>query len=127
MQLKIYKSGQGYNTRLWTGISLFIIAAVGCWRLYGLLGELNIWVQYLVPFGICAVLGFVIFWLVNKPNIADFMISAEGEIKKVSWSSRQEIAVSTFIVILVVTLMCVMLWVVDYLFTLLFGEVLNIY
>ncbi len=41
------------------------------------------------------------------------MVAAEGEMKKVSWSSRKEIAVSTFIVIMVVILMAVLLGVTD--------------
>ncbi len=123
MEMKIYKSGQGYNTRLWTGIILFAIIAVGCYRLHGILAESNIWVQNLVPAVLCAGLGFVIFWILNKPNIADFMIASEGEIKKVSWSSRTEIAISTFIVILVVVLMCIVLWLVDMGFQLLFQSI----
>jgi preprotein translocase subunit SecE len=58
-------------------------------------------------------LALLIFWLVNKPSLADFLIAAEGEMKKVSWSSRQEIAVSTFIVIVVVISMAVLLGTTD--------------
>jgi len=62
----------------------------------------------------------------NKPAVADFMISAEGEIKKVSWSSRREIAVSTTIVIIVVVLMAVMLFAADMAFKSLFMYVIGI-
>jgi len=72
-------------------------------------------------------LGLLIYWLLNKPNIADFMIAAEGEIKKVSWSSRREIVVSTFIVICVVVALAAMLWVTDMSFQLLFRYVIRIY
>jgi preprotein translocase SecE subunit len=41
------------------------------------------------------------------------MIAAEGEMKKVSWSSKQEIAVSTLIVIAVVFIMAVLLGATD--------------
>lgn len=127
MELKIYKSGQGYYTRLWTGIILFVIIAIGCWRLYQSLTGSNIWIQTMVPAGICAVLGLVVFYLVNKPRIADFMISAEGEVKKVSWSSRNEIIASTIVVIVVVAILAVLLWVTDMLFQILFRYVFNIY
>jgi preprotein translocase SecE subunit len=53
------------------------------------------------------------------------MIAAEGEMKKVSWSSRKEIAVSTFIVILVVFISAVLLGVTDISFQLLFGWILG--
>ena len=62
------------------------------------------------------ILALLIFWLVNKPSVADFMISAEGELKKVSWSSRREIAVSTLIVIIVVVVMAILLFSTDMFF-----------
>ena len=59
-------------------------------------------------------------------SIADFMISAEGEMKKVSWSSRREIAVSTAIVISVVVLMAVFIGAVDLGFYMFFNRVVGI-
>ena len=70
-------------------------------------------------------LAFLIYWLVNKPSIADFMIAAEGEMKKVSWSSRQEIVVSTTIVIIVVILTAILLGVTDVTFKLFFNWLLQ--
>jgi preprotein translocase SecE subunit len=78
----------------------------------------------MVPFGLFVVLGLVILWLVNKRSIADFMITAEGEMKKVSWSSRREIAVSTSIVVVVVIIMAVLLGVTDLSFQLVFDWLL---
>jgi preprotein translocase SecE subunit len=110
-----YKRGQGKYTRLCSGFAAAIIAGLGCWRLYKKLqaGDLGLWVETMVPAGLFVVSGLVIFWLANKPSVADFMIAAEGEMKKVSWSSRQEIAVSTFIVIVVVILMAILLGTTD--------------
>ena len=111
MNLKIYKRGQGYYTRLFTALVAFAIVAMGSYVLYYKLQAWvsNPWVETLVPAGVCIVLSLLIFWVVNKPNIADFMIAAEGEIKKVSWSSRQEIIASTIIVIVVVISMALLL------------------
>jgi len=103
-----------------------VIVVLGCWRLYEKLGGLDIspdrviLVQTLVPVGLFVVLSLFLFWLVNKPAVADFMIAAEGEIKKVSWSSKKEIAVSTFIVIVVVTCMAMLLAVTDVFFQFVF-------
>jgi len=66
------------------------------------------------------VLGGLSFWLINKPVVADFLISAESEVKKVSWSSRKEVAVSTFVVIVVVFVIAVLLGVTDLIFQLFF-------
>ncbi|MCK4960236.1 MAG: preprotein translocase subunit SecE [Planctomycetes bacterium] len=127
MALKIYKRGQGYYTRLYTALIAFVIIATGCFVLHGKLKVYNvIWVETLIPAGICAVLGFLVYWIVNKPNVADFMISAEGEIKKVSWSSRKEIIASTLVVICVVSFMAVMLLVADVVFKSLFMYVIGL-
>lgn len=128
MDLKIYKRTQGKNSRLWTAIALFFIVAVGCWRLHlKLLVQENPWVHTMIPAGVCAVLAAVIYWLSNKPVIADFLIAAEGEIKKVSWSNRKEIVNSTVIVISVVAIMAAGLGLVDLGFRLFFSEVVKLY
>jgi preprotein translocase subunit SecE len=123
MVFDIYKPGQGKNTRLFSALSLAIIFALGCWKVYQQLQALNLnpWIETLVPVGAFVVLGILSFLLVNRPTVADFMIAAEGEMKKVSWSSRQEIAVSTLVVIIVVICMAVLLGVTDLGFQQFFG------
>ncbi|MBN1795606.1 MAG: preprotein translocase subunit SecE [Sedimentisphaerales bacterium] len=54
------------------------------------------------------------------------MIESEGEMKKVSWSSRKEIFVSTVVVIVVVVLMALFLGTADLGFSLFFSEVIGI-
>ena len=81
MAFKIYKRGQGYYTRLYTALTLFVIVAIGSYVLHGKLQGVGIWIETLVPAGVCVALGLLIYWLLNKPNIADFMIAAEGEVK----------------------------------------------
>jgi len=129
MVFDIYKRGQGKYTRLCSAFAFAIIAGLGCMRLFrrleavswGLSNRTTMWIATMVPAGMFLLLAFLIYWLVNKPSIADFMISAEGEMKKVSWSSKQEITVSTFIVIIVVLIMATLLGTTDYCFTLFFG------
>lgn len=128
MSLKIYKRGQGYYTRLWSALTTFAIVVIGCVVLWNRLrGTDNPWIEFLIPAGVCAAFGYLIFWLVNKPNVADFMIQAEGEIKKVSWSSKKEIVASTTIVICVVFLMAILLLCADLLFQFLLTEVIKAY
>jgi preprotein translocase subunit SecE len=124
MNLDIYKRGQAKNTRLWTAIAAFVVVAYGCYVLHSKLQTLgNIWVETLVPFGLCVVLGSVIAWVMNKPSVADFLISSEGEIKKVSWSTRKEIIASTTVVMITMIVIALMLAVVDYLFVLFFIKI----
>lgn len=123
----IYKPGQGRYTRLYSGFGLAVIAGLGCWQLYRKLeaNDLGLWIQTMVPTGLFLSAAVIAFWLVNKPSVADFMIAAEGELKKVNWSSRREIAVSTFIVILVSIVLSVLLGATDFSFQLLFNWLLR--
>ena len=127
MNLKIYKRGQGKNSRLWTAVALFGVVAIGCWRLHEQLAEKNVWINTMVPAVVCALFAALIYWLSNKPMVANFLIAAEGEIKKVSWSSRKEIVNSTFIVIIVVAIVAAGLGAVDMLFYTFFDKFVNLY
>lgn len=128
MIFSIYKRGQGKYTRLITGFVAATIVILGCLRLYvkleaaefGVDQQTTLLIATLVPASVFVLLGLLIVWIVNKPSIADFMIAAEGEMKKVSWSSRKEITSSTIIVICVVILMATLLWAVDLTFRTLF-------
>jgi preprotein translocase subunit SecE len=130
MAFEIYKKGQGKYTRLGSAFAGATIAVIGCMELYvkleaaewwGLSRRAVLWIATMVPAGLFVVLGVLSFWLVNKPSVADFMIAAEGEMKKVNWSSKQEIAVSTVIVILVVLIISGILGVTDFGFQIFFG------
>ncbi|UCC96298.1 MAG: preprotein translocase subunit SecE [Phycisphaerales bacterium] len=133
MVFDIYKRGQGKYTRLCSAFAVAVIVGLGCLRLYakleaaswGLSNKATLWIATMVPAGFFVVLALVIFWIVNKSAVADFMIAAEGEMKKVSWSSKQEIMVSTFIVIVVVAIMAVLLGTTDLGFSTLFGWLLG--
>jgi preprotein translocase subunit SecE len=121
---RIYKRGQAKNTRLGVSIGVFVIAAYGCFVLNQKLQPLgNLWVETLVPFGLCVVIGVLIAWVMNKSSVADFLIASEGEIKKVSWSTRKELTASTTVVIFVMLAMAIMLAVVDWLFVLFFQKI----
>jgi preprotein translocase subunit SecE len=126
MLTQIYKPGQGKYSRLGTGFSVALIVGFGCWQLYRMLdaADINLWITTLVPVAIFVGLCVLTYWLLNRPSVADFLIASEGELKKVNWSSRKEVAVSTFVVILVVLVMGVILGVTDLVFTLIFRSLL---
>jgi preprotein translocase subunit SecE len=117
MAFHIYKGNQGKNTRLTTATGLSVIVCVGCYKLYGWISDMpmnvsnqtRILIATLVPAAVLLTLSGLAFWLVNKPTVADFMISAEGELKKVNWSSKRELFVSTVVVLAVVALMACLL------------------
>jgi preprotein translocase SecE subunit len=126
MVFDVYKRGQGKYTRLYSAFGAALVVGLGCLQLYKKLQawDLGLWTETMVPAGLFVALGLLIFWLANKPTIADFMIAAESEMKKVSWSSRKEIAVSTFIVIVLVILLAVFLGVTDLSFQMFFDKLL---
>ena len=126
MALEIYKHGQGKYTRLWSSVGVAAVIGLGCYRLYEKLGVLtnNLWLQTMIPTVAFVVLAGTVFWVTNRPSVADFMIAAEGEIKKVNWSSRQEITVSTFIVMVVVVFLALLLGTSDLILQVLFNKIL---
>jgi len=115
MIFDIYKKGQGKYTRLCSTFAAMVIVGLGCMQIYKKLqqNEIGLWVETIVPAGLFLVLALLILYLVNKPSIADFMIAAEGEVKKVTWAKKSEIFVSTFIVIAVVIIMAIVLGLTD--------------
>jgi preprotein translocase SecE subunit len=121
MLISVYKRSQGKYTRLCSAAGAAIIIGLGCSRLYevlraaefGLSARYALLVATLVPVAVFIILGALALLLVNRPSIADFMISAEGEMKKVNWSTRKEITVSTVVVIAVVIAMGVLFWITD--------------
>ena len=122
--LRVYKAGQGYYTRVWTAIGGGILII---WGSYFTLDELRAYLdpnwgyfyplQYGISVGLLVVLSLLLYWVVGtnrKSN--DFFIATEGEMKKVSWSSRQEVIRSTKVVIVTVILLGVFLFLADILF-----------
>ncbi len=120
----IYKKGQGKITRISSALGLIIVSGAGCYKLYDRLAgsslvsdrKMQLLISTMIPAAVFAITSALFLFLVNRPSVADFMISAEGEIKKVSWSSKKEIAVSTFIVIVVMALMATILGLTDLIF-----------
>jgi len=117
----IYKRGQGRYARIITFVSVTVIALGGA---AALSNKLSYYVppalQYGVPALVVVLLGLLMFWLVNRPKSADFLIATEGEMKKVAWSSRKEIVGSTKVVIVATFMMAGILYAVDAMFALLF-------
>jgi preprotein translocase subunit SecE len=120
--LEIYKRGQGKYTRITTFLGVMLLVVIGAVRLSEELTTvaLSPLVRYGIATALVVVSAAVMFWVVNRPRSADFMIATEGEMKKVSWSSRKEVIGSTKVVIITTLILTVILFTVDLLFTQLF-------
>lgn len=125
----IYKPTQGYYTRIWSGIGY---GALVIWFGYYLFEKFSVIDagRYRLPVQVTAfvvtvvALGLLGYWLLAlNRRVCDFLIATEGEMKKVSWSSRKEIIGSTKVVIFVLVFMSVLLFVVDLFFMLFFNAI----
>ena len=105
MAVAIYKKGQGYYTRVYTAIGYALLVLWGAYWLVQELKGLNVGVsaQYIqagVAVAFIAVFSYIGYLFIGKrKRSVDFLVATEGEMKKVNWSTRREIAGSTFVVI----------------------------
>lgn len=123
MSALVYKSGQGYWTRMMSAVSGGVLVGFAAVWLWDQLSQLSVEgeVIYYQGGAAAAVLfvgGMMVYWLTYvRPKSSEFLIATEGEMRKVNWSSRREIMGSTWVVIAISVLIAVLLFVVDILFS----------
>lgn len=125
----LYKRSQGKIARQATFFALLVILALGAWRLHVWMGGVGTTVStvaeeeaanpvldtlsrtrgYVVPLAILLVGSWMAFRAVQLPAFADFLISVEAEMNKVSWPTRTELFRATIVVILTIFLMSTIL------------------
>lgn len=120
MKIEIYKKNQGRYTRGVTFLAVVGIALAGAYVLSEQLAAMSAYLQYGIPVLVVAAIAAATFWFVNRPRSADFLIATEGEMKKVSWSSKKEIFGSTKVVIVTAFIMAAILFGADQVFINLF-------
>jgi len=116
MALAIYKPGQGYWTRMLTAIGAGTIVLAGVAWLWGKMSVIQsnpLYWQAGMAVAMIAVFGALLFWVLNKPNVVDFMIATEAEMRKVNWPSRREIIGSTVVVISGTLMLALLLWLIN--------------
>lgn len=118
LSFSVYKRNQGRVTRQATFAALAITLAVGVWRLAQLI---PLWfassgsataglpagvdmgvVRFLVPGLLLAAGLWFCYRLVNVPRFADFLISVESEMAKVSWPTGDEVVRSSAVIIFLI-------------------------
>jgi preprotein translocase subunit SecE len=114
----VYKSGQGYWTRMGTAGGAVLIGVLIAHFFYRWLPAWGVPMNITlgVAAGFAVVYGLFVFWMMNKPSNADFLIATDSEMKKVNWTSRRELIGSTRVVILFMLLLAAVLFVVDIIF-----------
>ncbi len=129
MALSIYKPGQGYYTRMLSavGVGVMVLSGVGwLWEKMPTIVRNTDHILYYqagMAVGVIAVFGIIVFLILNKPNVADFMIATEAEMNKVNWPSKKEIIGSTWVVICGTAFIALLLWGINIGFASLFRAV----
>ena len=113
-QMGQYKASQGRTVRLVTAIALGVVVGLSAWSLYAGLDASD---YRSLALGVPIVLLFGGLWLsyraVHVPKFADFLISVEAEMGKVSWPTQTELIRSSLVVIFFILSLAVTLFMFD--------------
>jgi len=112
----LYKRNQGRRVRQWTGVAIAAVFVLGAWSLYNtLLGDFDLddSVCSGIAFGLAAAGTWFGYRVVNYPRFADFLISVQAEMDKVTWVSWKELMRSTVVVIVCMAFIGILLYMYD--------------
>ena len=128
----LYKRNQGRRVRQWTGVAvaaIFVFGAIAFHNTvlaqYKASETINGATQTGIAFGIAAAGIWFAYRLVNFPKFADFLISGQAEMDKVTWISWKELIRSTIVVIVCMSFIGALLYAYDFLWAFLF-RMLNV-
>jgi len=112
-------------TRQFTAVAIGVVLFFGSWTLKDF-WVIRVWeienpgLQNGIPFAVFALGAWITYRLVNYPRFADFLISVEAEMDKVSWASWPELYRSTIVVIFTMLFLGVTLFLFDVVWQMLF-------
>lgn len=110
-----YKRNQGRTVRRATGFASFLLFAVCAYRMDVYFGETYGVLSGYIVASIVALFGlWFSYRLVNYPRFADFLVSVEAEMSKVSWPSRDELYRSSVVVLVVMFFLAALLFAYDF-------------
>lgn len=123
LQTALYKPAHGRVVRQMTCLAVWVIVALGCYRLHVALRD-----EFTVEgwaVGVPAALLVAGVWfgyrLVNWPRFADFLISVEAEMAKVTWPAKPELIRAAIVVIVTIIILAIALVVFDIIWQWFFG------
>jgi preprotein translocase subunit SecE len=114
LSVGFYKRNQGRIARQATFAALAVIVALGAWSMSAFYQDRGAWLHYFVPFVLLLAGLWASFRIVQMPNFADFLISVEGEMNKVSWPSRGELFRASMVVMAVIFFLAGLLFLYDF-------------
>jgi preprotein translocase subunit SecE len=128
----LYKPKQGRIVRQLTALAIWLACWLGGWQLSQAMGA---WVTpssavtgptfwstsvYWLPLTLVAAGMWFAFRLVHWPRFADFLISVEAEMSKVSWPPKTELYRASMVVIFTMAFLAILLFCYDAFWQLLF-------
>ena len=112
LSAELYKPSQGRITRQATFAALAATILLGVWSLHRFL-EVDINKRYIIDAVIVVVGLWASFRLVNMPRFADFLISVEIEMTKVSWPTRTDLVRTSGVVMVTIFGLATVLFLYD--------------
>ena len=113
MSAELYKRSQGRITRQATFAALAITILLGVWTLHRHIDGLSLNTRYVIDAVIIGVGLWLSFRLVNMPRFADFLISVEIEMTKVSWPTRTDLVRTSGVVMITIFGLAAVLFIYD--------------
>ena len=123
-QFGLYKPNQGRIVRQVTFITVAFLGCLTSWEVKrsSLLASMGSG-GYLVMLALAAVAIWFAYRVVNYSVFADFLISVEAEMNKVSWPTRRELWNASLVVMFVIFSMALFLFLFDAFWTVIFEMV----
>jgi preprotein translocase subunit SecE len=114
----LYKRGQGYWTRLGTALASGAVILFIAWFVFE---QITIFqsiaakkgIRFAIAAGVAGVLCLIVWWLMNAPRRAQFLIDTDSELKKVNWAGWPELIASTRVVVVFMLLIAATLFIFD--------------
>jgi len=110
----LYKRNQGRLVRQLTAIGMVAIAIFGAYSLYNVLPlGMSAGMQKGISVGVVVICTWLAYRVVNFPRFADFLISVEAEVGKVTWATWDQLWRSTAVVIVLMVFLAFLLLAFD--------------
>lgn len=117
---KLYKPSLGKIARRSTFFGLAVIFLAGAWATY----HENLYHDLRTSAIVAALLFLAGCWIsfrsINIPSFAEFLISVEAEMRKVSWPARKELKQTTYVVLIMMALLVALIYCYDVIFSMIF-------
>ena len=118
----LYKRNQGRITRQVTFAAIAITFALGAWQMSSGARLSDMTMRFVVPTLIFFAGTWFGYRIVNWPSFADFLISVEAEMSKVSWPTKTELIRGSAVVLITIAFLAAFLFAFDFVWTFIFKQ-----